>query len=252
MVDWAKDHECIAANIVAAREGGEALERDLPSADNNTHDFDIITADGTIALEVTQAVTPAELKMYGATPPVIEGLKSGWAVMVDPDKVKVKKLGWLEPILRDLEETGASKHMPIRGQDPFDLKIRGVHGLYESGGLPGQLTVGLASNTGSGSFDDLNELAESFSRLADNRSKLAKTDAIERHLFILASATRPETIWALHPEASTLPVDGPTLPGEVDRVWVCGAFGRWPLVTCRRGGSWEGPEMASDVVQPVI
>jgi len=115
-MDWSVEHEDIAANIVATREGGEARRRDHQFADNNTHDFDIITEDGTIALEVTQAVTPAELKMYDATAPVIAGLKWGWGVLVDPDKVMVKKLGWLESTLRHLEESGASEHMPIGGQ----------------------------------------------------------------------------------------------------------------------------------------
>lgn len=127
-----------------------------------------------------------------------------------------------------------------------------MHGLYKSGGLAGHLTVGLASKAGSGSVDDLNELAESFSAKADNRSKLKKAAAVERHLFIWAAATRPETIWALHPEFSRLPLHGPDLPKEVDRVWVCGAFDRWPLVNCRRDGFWEGPEMASDALQPAI
>lgn len=249
-MDWKAEHEDIAARIVAQRASGEALRRDDRFADNNTHDFDIETLRGTIALEVTQAVDPTELAMFAATPPVLPSLKSGWVVMVDP-KVQVKKLGWLESALRELEETGSAEHFPRVGDDPFNLRSRGVHGLYVSGGEPGHLIVGLASRSGSGSFYDLNELVETFSNMPDNRSKLSKADAIERHLFVWASATRPETVWSLTPEVGVLPDSGPNLPIEVDRVWVCGAFDRWPTVTCRRGGSWEGPYLASDVIKPV-
>lgn len=251
-MSWENEHEDFAAAIVAGRECGDPMRTDDAGAADNTHDFNIKTSQGTIAMEVTRDVDRSELQARAATPPEISGLEHGWVVLLTSNKVRVSELTWLGEVLRSVEASGLDRYYPTKGGDEFDLVSQGVRGVYRSGGNAGRLIVGTARKSEAVSAGGLNDMVERISSLDDNRSKLRKAEAIERHLFIWASDSSMEAVLALHQEWAVLPEVGPNLPPEVDKVWVCGAFGRWPRVSCRRGDAWEGPNPASDEIRPVV
>jgi hypothetical protein len=61
-------------------------------------------------------------------------------------------------------------------------------------------------------------------RLTDVRTKLAKTDAEERHIFLGVTFTSPgEVFFRLTVGEQTVPSAPPTLPGEITHVWLMNA-----------------------------
>lgn len=64
------------------------------------------------------------------------------------------------------------------------------------------------------------------SRMADVRTKLAKTNAAQRHVFIGVTFTSPgEVFFALAMDEQSLPDEAPTLPPEITHLWLMNAAG---------------------------
>jgi hypothetical protein len=113
------DAENQAAEVIAQHIAETSIiPRDVPDAPDGTHDFDLETEKGTIALEVT-SLTDAVVRSFWAAVGDRQwkesGLKQSWGLVV-PARHRVEKLRRYAPEqLRCLEDYGITKFETTRG-----------------------------------------------------------------------------------------------------------------------------------------
>jgi hypothetical protein len=249
-----------AGQIVAQQVGGVPVARDVPGAEDGTHDIDIALPDRTrIPLEVTSAGDQAiESLRWEALGRVWEAPALGhhwWIGLPLDGTVKVRQLmSKVIPHLEVLDRHGVEQiGGALRAKLPADLDEEAADGAKAVLALgirratridppkPGEAARVLASLGGSAgsNFDLMNDLVAECAQKKVN--KLAAAAGAERHLFvwIRSSASDAELAIATLPP----PVAAPTLPTEIDVVWVATAgvadqpYGK--LLRLQPPGEWE-------------
>ena len=251
--------EELAGEIVAQQVGGVPLARDVLGAEDGTHDLDIELPDGRrIPLEVTSAGDEAiESLRREALERVWEApaLERHWWIGLPMDgKVKVralmsKAIPHLEVLDRhEVNEIGGA----LRTKLPADLDDEAADAAKAVLALgvrratridppkPGETARVLASLGGgaSSNFGLMNDLVAECAQKKVN--KLAAAPGPERHLFvwIRSSASDAELAIATQPP----PAAAPTLPTEIDVVWVATGMPGEPfarLLRLQPPGGWE-------------
>jgi hypothetical protein len=248
-----------AGEIVAKLLGGTAVPRDVPGADEKTHDLDIkLPDDGRcIALEVTSAADgalEALARLALHTKHEAPTLSQDWWVGLPMDgELKVKPLmKGVIPLLETLEAHG------VRGVDRFPRgkpagsegeAAEAARGLHALGALhahalgppkPGEVAQILTSLAGGAvsSFVSMNDLV--VERARKKVEKLIAAGCDERHLFVWLSGSASDAQLAM----TTLPPPDsvPEIPEGIDVVWLAvGVPGRpvsW-LWRLQPPGGWE-------------
>ena len=225
------------------------LPRDLPGAPDGTHDFDILTPAGRIALEVTRAADERVLSTFAAAMghrfPAPE-LASTWLLTIPT-------LGPNLPVSSRTSAKSAPALIAVQraGLDEFNGRLypgQADPALVEATALLAALGVSWARTwgedgpprlvfNGHGGFgsnaDDVNRLAAEHA--AANAAKLRAAAADERHVFVWIDPSYAEAELAMH--AGPPPDRAPELPDGVDVVWVANPSGH--LWRCRPPGGWE-------------
>jgi hypothetical protein len=205
-----------------------------------------------LAVECVGAVDPIRAETWSEGPskgPLELALRGDWIIVHTPSaRIKAIKKR-LEPLLRELEDRGLCRfsvgHV-LRWSDPSlfeELESLGV----VSGScfrLPGTGKVSLTMPGTGGAVDPQGTVVpgwvSQFLRDPDREDvlrKLQRSDAAERHAFILVDlggATWPVAYYLnFTKELDQLPTEAPNLPQPVTGVWLVGQFGQ-------KGLRWNG------------
>jgi hypothetical protein len=263
--------ELAAAEIVAAYLEGREEPRDVVTARDGTHDFDVLLKDGRrVALEVTAAADHKRIAFDDRafrTEWMAPELEHDWWLVlsrkvVGPPARVDRLVRQVLPLLRILEQHGitevgrtwfrpaetALSSEPIEAQAALLVLGTNVAHLLGPRRSPEAGQVFLSFSDGFGSdAGQLNSLVVAAAE--SNRSKLVEADADERHLFVWMnpSYSRAEAAASLGHLG-----DGPLgLPPEIDRVWLStqgvpnfgavdvAGIGVLRLWTVRPPGAWQ-------------
>jgi hypothetical protein len=240
--------------IAAALDGVEVVHHDDQS-DAGMYDLEIRRGDNRVAaVEVTQVLDSdpsVAWNMLNSSGRWIEpGLAGGWSIRLNPD-VRVKPLkAELPELLRELEEAGLRSLGP-RSLAPQHLRHRAeelgiIHAFQSGTDYPGSIypmpeqtfdkTTGYAASTGDALADWVGDWLRDPVR-SDNLTKLGRSGAAERHIFIVlpAMADTPFRVTELFVRSDApLPTIAPDLPPEITHVWVAGVWGH--------PGMWWSPD----------
>jgi hypothetical protein len=102
-----------------------------------------------------------------------------------------------------------------------DLGGKLVYRLTEAEG-EGEIIIGDAAVAGSTGPDIVVEVAEHYSHLPDNSSKLESAEGDQRHLFIWVESSRHQTVAMIG--EPFMPERSPNLPARVSAVWLVTAY----------------------------
>ncbi len=216
-----------ASRILGQTLGGTVVPRDVPGAPPGTHDFDVKLRDGrTVAVEETISTDRRIVQFWHVVHDEswdAPSLRRSWLLNVTPP-ARVKTLrDRVEPLLRALENAGVDKFGLLPGVTASSPEITELHGLLVKAGgvlpaLPPRIFI-MHTGAGATSTDAVREAIEQEAMKSDNRSKLVRAVADERHLFVwvdpLGSPAAPATGFM----DVALP-GGCNLPPEIDVVWV--------------------------------
>jgi len=228
------------------------VPRDGVHAEDATHDFDVFTSDGHIALEVTAArdeeVLSTLAAAFGPTYPT-PGLLHSWHLGIKT--VRPGPLPAIKPIARRapallavLEQHGVLDFdRQLYPGEPDSALVNAVRTLVELGvdhgrvfPIQGEPRLFFIGHGGlNADVDDVNRLVERHAHARDNLKKLGAADADERHLFVWITGSQPKAELAMH--TGPPPPSPPVLPAGLDVVWAQNESGH--LWRVRRGGNWE-------------
>ena len=225
-----RPEEARAAEILAAVLGGEVLPRDVPGAPGGTHDFDVLTTETVIAVEVTRAVhgpsLAAERTRHGVdwTCP---SLAESWYLHHRPGRLGVKRLrSEIEQLLGLLERAGvaafgAGAETPPRRDARAAIERLGTFGVRSGRSLGAANEVPTlifgSSSAGSTSPEVVNAAVEMAAE-AKAGKLMAALGADERHLFLWLDGSADQANAAM--SFDVLPLRPPSLSLGVDAVWV--------------------------------
>jgi hypothetical protein len=247
-----------AGEIIAKLLGGTAVPRDVPGADEKTHDIDIEMPDGRrISLEVTSIADgerEALARLALHTEHKAPTLSQDWWVGLPMDgKLKVKPLMKdLIPLLKTFEahDVNGVDRFPRGGSAGHDGEVaQAIRSLHELGALhahalgppkPGEVAQILTSLAG-GSTSNFGLLNDSVAKCAQRKvEKLIAAGGDERHLFVWLHGSASDA----HLAMTTLPPPDsvPYIPEGIDVAWLAvgvpGQSVSW-LWQLRPPGGWE-------------
>jgi hypothetical protein len=242
-------YECRAAQLLQQVLDGQVTWRDAPGAPPGTHDFDLVLPDGrTIAVEVTSATDPAAEAFWRAVTKAswrAPTLKRSWLLDVQTGTNVRAMRRRVEPLLRQLENAGVWQF------DEQDQKVAQLVSLGVRGGAAvnwGQPPEILVTGGVGGAVDpEFARMAvEVVARAQDNRNKLLRAGAHERHLVVWIDPLGLQAFASMRAWRST-PPRYCCLPPEVDVLWVgrpCQTDESWRIVAedlwrFTRGTGWE-------------
>ena len=253
--------ELQAAAVVVEYVGGEAVSRDGVDAPSGAHDFDINHPDGrTIALEVTTIADTKLQRFYaimGDTDWLAPELGTNWSIRLPEPQAgqpiirPKRRMPTIASALAALESYGISQ-LEWHTLDPWALlpdstppdvreaivKLRsaGVTSARSTGQKPDEVARLYFGTHGgaTGNPDQLNELV--VERADVKCEKLAAAQASERHLFIWLTDSYPDAELAF---ATLPPPAPPSIPADIDVVWLAGFVGPIRLWRLRPPGGWE-------------
>jgi hypothetical protein len=270
------DSETDAELLLEHFTGGRAERVDPGGGAIPLHDTDIHMPDGTtIAVEVTRHNRPSELATQGEVAKRdwrFEALRFNWVVdAISSFDVNAlhRDVGALLSRLEEADITSvllrsemfdAETHRQASpeehryalmaagvldvGQRLFNMGLRLIYQLEEASSGDATVTVSGASRVGSTSPAAIISAVEHHAALPDNRAKLAAaTDRAERHLLIWAESSRDGVVAAF--DFSTtfgdagLPDVEPSLPDEIDSVWIATALDPSHVWRYSKTAGWE-------------
>ena len=215
-----------AGHVLRKILGGTVVPRDVPGAPPGTHDFDLVLDGRTDAVEVTMSTDPevlAHWRAVGAEEWPAPELQNSWMLNVTPPAPIRVLRAEVGPLLRAVEQDGIPAFG--LGRSARTPEIERLHQLHVKSGavlkdwLPPQILV---SHTGAGSvgIDPVVRAVEAEAWKPDNREKLRRAIADERHFFVwIDSFASPAGGSAIGFMGIALP-NGCNLPPEMDTVWV--------------------------------
>jgi hypothetical protein len=254
MVKLRSDELWAAACIHAALPGVTVGQHDNNMA-SNMHDLDLSIGGGRTfgAIEITAAVDETLIKGQKVLDrrdgrwcePELAG---GWAVNLRPEARLNRLSQELPPLLRALEEDGFTSldqtlpdelrarlaKLGVTRADQYGTDFRGS--IYPMLEMPTDRMGGWVASTGDALSDWISEWVVGPSR-SDNLTKLRRSAAPERHLFVIVPGfvgTAPFSIGDLLLRVDApLPTTSPRLPAEITHVWIMGTWAN------RHGFRWS-------------
>ncbi len=210
------------------------------------HDLDIFHIDAPVAaVEVTAAANPGLIELWKLMNPpgerwLVNGLRGGWMVVLDPSARAQQLRRELPGLLRQLEEANIRElRDDWRRAGPFDAlahELRIVGATQSGTAFEGSVYITVERpDEQSGGFvaDTSNAVSEWIGRYlgeasqADVLEKLTRSGAHERHAFVLVPgfSTAPFTVIdPLMRDDSPAPTCDPRLPEAVTHVWVASTW----------------------------
>ncbi len=215
-----------AGRIFSSILGGNVVPKDVPGAPPGTHDFDLELGDGrVIAVEVTVSTDRRVVEFWAAVHDQswdAPQLRTSWLLNVTPP-ANIKTLrGNVEPLLCGLEQAGRSKFGIRDGTTAPEVKellrllVKG--GDVWNGVLPPRIFL-YSTSVGSVGIDGVRAAVEHETAKPDNRAKLGRAPADERHFFVWIDPLHTQAAAAMGFMGVTVPT-GCTLPPEIDTLWV--------------------------------
>lgn len=242
----ARWEEILAARCITAELQVDVEEHDDGSAPS-MYDLSILYPDRPPgAVEVTAAADPDSIALgrfvYDGERWIEPDLAGGWGAALEPTARWKEVKANLPELLLGMETRGIREARPDVWWDPgpYDSALRslGVTHLFQSEGTdyPGSIyltieqslerTAGMVPTNGEPLLDWLRDWMTRVDK-ADNLSKLAASNADERHLFLIvpsfAEAPFPVTD-LLSRDGAPLPDADPVLPPEVTHIWVASTW----------------------------
>jgi hypothetical protein len=244
--------------VKAAMPDVTVVQRDPGGGSLQTHDFDLVRADGVVeAMEVTEATSEhlrnaeaarADQVPFGALP--APGLKRTWHLITTP-ATPFKRLGNCVPLLDQVEQAGLDRFFAstdaLRVPAVQDLAIRfGIEAGFGWAattspklvpGLPSHLEEWVSDPNDPGRW--AREAGELEAHKADNMAKLTDSGVAERHLFVWVDSANSVPWNDL--DRGDLPNRPPALPPAVTTLWVAAidSGGRRIAWRVRPPGPWE-------------
>ncbi len=219
-------NELRAGHILSEVLDGRVVRRDVPGAPAGTHDFDLkFDDDRTIAVEVTVSTDPKIVEFWHALHDRswdAPQLRHSWMLNVTPPAHVQTLRSKVEPLLHSLEQVDRRKFGLGRG--PKTPEIEELHRLGVKSGdvlestLPPSIYI-YSTGAGFASTKAVREAVEREAMKQDNRSKLGRAKADERHLFVWIDTLNTPAAAAMG-FMDISPPTGCTLPPEVDAVWI--------------------------------
>ncbi len=215
-----------AGQLLGAILGGAVVPRDVPGATASTHDFDVMLGDGrTVAVEVTISADREDVEYWHAVHKTewdAPQLGHSWLLNITPPARVSTLRGKVESLLQGLERAGIYKFgLGTKVDAP---EVDELHRLLVKAGdvwagvHPPRIGI-YSAGVGTTDTEPVREVVEYEASKPDNRSKLARAKADERHLFVwIDPATSPAA-----PASGFMEVRLPSacsLPPEVDVAWV--------------------------------
>jgi hypothetical protein len=251
-IEW--DEEAAAASLLAEILGGTVQRRDGHDEQqrDSTHDLDVLLTDGTvIAVEVTQATSPAAQKQLTETTKRnwdFPHLHSQWYLSIRQPGTNIKRLHQTVPaILEALDDAGIEHYERAdpRLTDTFHAQIAGlgIRGIARLGpaSIPNVLISGTARGGAYGP-NSVADIVQDHASRADNAHKLSLADANSRHLFIWINADIGDAVAAMYDP--WMPTAMPALPSSIHEIWIATAYSpptvwhydqaEWRIVDLRR------------------
>ena len=234
-----RQRELEAAALVAAALDGVAVSRDGTKAPDGRHDFDIVTADGTVALEVTTSADELAVRAFarmssGAITEAPE-LREVWALTTEHPKDEAsmpdfKRIGKESgPLLEALEAEGCREvgrtFSPIHrlsgrprqiAEKLLTLGVKSAAALGPPREGGGWFAVSLVGGGGWLDPEALN--AAVVKECAANVKKLLSANRDDRHAFIWMDTSNFAAEFALF--MNRPPLSGPNLPDAVSTAWI--------------------------------
>lgn len=250
--------EKAAGEIVAKLLGGTAVPRDVPGADEKTHDLDIkLPTAGRISLEVTAAADGAlealARNALGTKHEAPTLIQDWWVGLPMDGELMVKRLmKGVIPLLETFEAHGVTQVPRFPRGKPLGSEgetAEAASELHELGALhanalgppkAGEVAQILTSLAGgaSSNFGSMNDLVAECAR--KKVEKLIAAGGDERHLFVWLRSSASDAQLAM----TTLPPPDsvPEIPEGVDVVWLAVGIPGQPvpwLWRMRPPGWWE-------------
>ena len=251
-----------ARQMMQAELGSPVVQHD-DGSQPAMHDLTIELGDGTpAAVEITAAVDGESVALWklindGDGRWQVSSLRGGWLVAVTPNARAKAILRQLPALLGTMEERGATVlDLRRRREAGTDLEetARGIGvtharqsatsypgSIYLTVDLPSQRVGGLVPTTGRALSDWLVAFLASPQR-ADVRAKLMRSDADQRHAFILVPGFTPApfaVVDLLMRDDAPLPLVAPDLPAEVTHVWAASTWSTGHGVRWSPGAGWK-------------
>ncbi len=243
-----RDEELWVAGCVQTALRSVAVGQHDDNTTPNVHDLDLSVGGGRTfgAMEVTAAADADLIECWKLLNGhgnrwIAPGIAGGWAVSVQPTARVKRLIKELFLLLQALERAGLDS-LPRRsaswGQLTVTAQNLGVVRARQGGtSFPGSIYVtpqisqerssGWVAPTGDALSEWMSEWIIDPSR-ADNLTKLRRSAASERHLFVIApgiESTAPFSVTDLLMRADApLPTVAPVLPDEVTHVWIMGPW----------------------------
>jgi hypothetical protein len=246
---WA--NACISSAL-----GAEVQHHDDGSGPS-MHDLEIAHADGSrAAIEVTTAADPAPTELWNLIGGrwILPGIAGGWTIGVRPQARASTLRSRLPTLLRVLESQGVQRVWPAWTPGPCDgvaASLGIAHLLRGPTAFPGSVYPTIdegPEKTGGFVAQSGNPLAEWLGRWvadparADNLSKLGRSGAAERHLFVVMPpfVDAPfAVVDLLMRDDAPLPVADPVLPEEVTHAWVASTWTSGSGMRWSRAWGWQ-------------
>lgn len=244
------EYERRTAEILRHRLGGSVTQRDVPGAPPQTHDLDVKLSDGSlIAVEVTSLTHPEAQAFWRAVASdcwSAPTLSKSWVLDVDP-KARIKTLrGEVVNLLREKEQAGENEFGRGSGSGGLGAgEGLGVRSGRAYDWSPPYIYVTSVGDLEWADVEDLRRGVEGVAWASDNRKKLARANAQERHLVVWVDLLNTKIVAALEAmKIGKLP-SGCCLPPEIDVIWVAqptqadkGRIVCEELWRYDRGGGW--------------
>lgn len=240
-----RGEEKVALNTIAATLGLRVEQYDDGSRPG-MHDLNIFAADRVVAaVEVTAAADPDSIQLWKLVNGrderwTVPSLRGGWMLQLKPTARAKRLLKDLPALLEELEGEEITEIPRQRrrheGAESIEARARAlgiISGNQSSTDFPGSIyltiersperTGGLVESTGSAVPGWVRDFLLN-PRQSDVLGKLERSDAPERHVFILVPgfSTAPfgvvDMLW--QDARSTVPTTRPHLPEQVTHVWL--------------------------------
>ncbi len=231
-----RPYEVRASRILSQVLGGAIEWMDTPSAPSGTHDFDLKLGDGRIcAVEVTSSTDPSVVEFWRAVGNQswpAPRLSRSWVLNVGPSAHVQTLRDQVEGLLEGLEQSGVAQFGP--GKLSQSSEIKALHRLGVKGGgsfdeTPHHIYVTYAG-AGVADIENVRRAVEQEAWKHDNRDKLRRATADERHLFVWIDPSAERPAAAMSFMGIVLPTDC-SLPPEIDVLWIA-----TPTRTSNSGG----------------
>jgi hypothetical protein len=235
--------ERIAKAIIEKLTGGKMVFRNDQS--RGGHDFDLeypagvlVPVEVTSSVDAQKAETYAAIRKGGASVPR-QKCQKHWLVHPLPDANIRRIRNEVDQYLAAIEADGLTSFHTYEHAYQYPSVAAILRNLrVESGGVVqrGGIQIGYPGSGGAIGAQTATEAVSLEAMKPDNRQKLGRTGAQERHLFVYVDAIN-FLPWAALREFDPSVVKPPSLPDEITDLWAAAGAGKPTAYTVWRGSS---------------